>query len=405
MRWSIPVGRIFGITLRLHVTFLILLVLIAYAAFGEAGARGAFWALTFVCSVFVCIALHELGHSVIAQQLGVQVKSITLLPIGGIAALKNIPENPWHEIAITLAGPMVNAAIAAVLLPVTGLPSGLFLRDMPHDVAGLLQAMMKVNVGLFLFNLIPAFPMDGGRLLRAMLALAISYRRATQIAATVGQGFAVLSMLVGFHLWPNPNALWLIVIGMFIFVAAEGEEKMVRIRSVLREIDVEDVMSREFATLSPLDTVARGLERVYQTGQDAFPVVEDEQIVGLATREDMIEAMNKAGSGMPITEIMDLDVPTVSPGDSVSQAYEMMLGGDHTSFPVLENGRLIGLLGVENVSRYLLVQSSIKSSRRRSRAPQVTFARTPAPPPVIANVLPAATPRPPGESHPPADPV
>ncbi len=388
--------------MRLHVTFLLLLVVIGYAAFDEAGAPGAFWALTMVCSIFVCIALHELGHSVIAQQLGVHVKSITLLPIGGIAALKSIPENPWHEIAITLAGPMVNAAIVAVLLPVTGLPSGLFLREMPHDVAGLLQAMMKVNLGLFLFNLIPAFPMDGGRLLRAMLALVISYRRATQIAATVGQGLAVLSMLIGFHLWPNPNALWLIVIGAFIFVAAEGEEKMVRIRSVLREIDVEDVMSREFATLSPLDTVARGLQRIYQTGQDAFPVVEGERIVGLATRQAMIEAMN-IGGDVPIAEIMDTDVPSISPSDSVSNVYEMMLGEERSSFPVLENGRVVGLLGAENISRYLLVQSSIKSSRRRRRVPQAAAARTPAPPPVIASAPPVAVPRPPGESYPPAD--
>lgn len=397
MRWSIPVGRIFGITLRLHVTFLLLLAVIGYAAFGEAGARGAFWALTMVCSIFVCIALHELGHSVIAQQLGVQVKSITLLPIGGIAALKSIPENPWHEIAITLAGPLVNAAIVAVLLPITGLPSGVFLREMPHDIAGLLQAMMRVNLSLFLFNLIPAFPMDGGRLLRAVLALVISYRRATQIAATVGQGLAVLSMLIGFHLWPNPNALWLIIIGTFIFVAAEGEDKMVRIRSVLREIDVEDVMSREFATLSPLDTVARGLQRIYQTGQDSFPVLDGDALVGLATRQDMIEAINTGGNDVPIAEIMDTDVPGISPRDSVSQVYEMMLGEGHTSFPVLENGRLVGLLSAENISRYLLVQSSIKSVRRRAGA------RTPAPPPVIANVPPVAVPRPPAESHPHAD--
>jgi stage IV sporulation protein FB len=162
--------------LRLHVTFLLLLGVIGYETFAEAGLRGSFWALTLVCAIFACIALHELGHSVVAQQLGVQVKSITLLPIGGVAALRNIPENPWHEIAITLAGPMVNAAIAVVLLPFTGLPSRLFLVMMPHDLAGLVHALATVNLGLFLFNLLPAFPMDGGRLLRAVLALAISYR-------------------------------------------------------------------------------------------------------------------------------------------------------------------------------------------------------------------------------------
>jgi Zn-dependent protease/predicted transcriptional regulator len=388
--------------LRLHVTFLLLLGVIGYETFAEAGLRGSFWALTLVCAIFACIALHELGHSVVAQQLGVQVKSITLLPIGGVAALRNIPENPWHEIAITLAGPMVNAAIAVVLLPFTGLPSRLFLVMMPHDLAGLVHALATVNLGLFLFNLLPAFPMDGGRLLRAVLALAISYRRATAIAATVGQGLAVLSVLAGFRLWPSPNALWLIIIGTFIFVAAEGEEKMVRMRTVLREIDVDDVMSRQFAALAPLDTVARGLERVYQTGQDAFPVLDGERVVGLATRQAMAEAMNTGGGDVPIAEVMDTDVPVVSPRASVSQVYERMLGEGHASFPVMQDGRLVGLLGTENISRYLLVQSSIRSSRRRRRAQRTGAGRTPTPPPVIATVPPVAVPPPPEEPAPPA---
>jgi Zn-dependent protease/CBS domain-containing protein len=400
MRWSISIGRVFGITMRLHVTFLLLLGMIAYTGFAEAGLHGAGWALAWACSIFACIGLHELGHSVVAQQLGVEVKSITLLPIGGVAALKNIPENPWHEIAITVAGPLVNAVIAVVLLPFTGLPIVLFLHGIPGDLPQLLRALVGTNLWLLLFNCIPAFPMDGGRLLRATLALVLPYQRATTIAATVGQGLAILFVLVGL----THQSLWLlIVIGAFIFMAAEGEEKMVRMRSVLREIDVEDVMSREFATLLPLDTVARGLQYVYQTGQDGFPVVDNERVIGLATRQAIVEAMNASGSEVPIAEVMDTEVPVISPRASVSQVYEKMLGEGHATFPVVDGGRLVGLLSADNISRYLLVQSSIKSSRRRQRERRAGVARTPAPPPVTANAPPVAVPPPRGGSRPPTD--
>src|SRR5213594_4172921 len=185
MRWSVPIGRVFGITLRLHVTFLLLLAWVGYEAFVVGGMSAARWELARVCLIFACIALHELGHSVVAQQLDVEVKSITLLPIGGVAALRRIPENPWHEIAITLAGPMVNAAIAIVLFPFAGMPTGSELLSIPHSAGSLMRSLIGTNIVLFVFNFIPAFPMDGGRLLRATLALVLSYRRATAIAATV----------------------------------------------------------------------------------------------------------------------------------------------------------------------------------------------------------------------------
>ncbi len=392
MRWSFPIGRVFGITLRLHVTFLLLLAIIGYQTFVEGGLRSSVWALSLVCSVFACVVLHELGHSVVAQQLGVQVRSITLLPIGGVAALKRIPENPWHEIAITLAGPMVNAAIAAVLIPVTGLPQHLLLLPMPHDMTGLLYAIMAANVSLFLFNFIPAFPMDGGRLLRAVLALGLPYQRATAIAATVGQGLAIVFVLIGLR---DPAWWILVIIGVFIFIGAEGEEKMVRARSLLREIDVEEVMTREFATLQPFDAVSRGLEMVYQTGQDDFPVMDDGHLVGLVSRRVLVEAVNKQGAHVPIAQVMDTQFPVVPPHARVSQVFEDMISEGHSSFPVMDNGHLIGLLSPDNISRYLLVQSSIKSSRWKKPIPTIAGARRPMPHHAIPTAPPVATPRPP----------
>jgi Zn-dependent protease/CBS domain-containing protein len=375
--------------LRLHVTFLMLLAWIGYDALYYGGPVAAKWQLLRIILIFVCIALHELGHSVVAQQLGVQVKSITLLPIGGVAALRSIPENPWHEIAITIAGPMVNAAIAAALLPVAGLPVWADLVSLPHDLGSLLRGLAAINVWLFVFNFIPAFPMDGGRLLRATLALVLPYVRATAVAAIVGQGLAIVFVLVGLKV----PALWLlIVIGAFIFLGAEGEERMVRMRAFLRDLDVEDVMSREFATLAPSDTVARGLEMVYQTGQDDFPVVDGDRLVGVASRQAMLDAVNAKGPQTPVAEAMDAQAPVVTPLTKVSRVQDELFNEGGGSVPVMQDGRLVGLLSPENVSRYILVQSNLKSARRR------VAGRTPAPPPVIAAAPPIAPPRLPGES-------
>jgi Zn-dependent protease/CBS domain-containing protein len=402
MGWSFPVGRVLGISVRLHVTFVLLLGFIGYGGFIQAGPSGAIWSLAWLCSIFACIVLHELGHSVVAQQLDVQVKSITLLPIGGVAALRRIPENPWHEIAITLAGPMVNAAIAAVLLPIAGLPVPILPHGFPVGVPELLRMLVGVNVVLFAFNFVPAFPMDGGRLLRALLALALPYQRATVIAATVGQGLAIVFVVAGL-LMPQ---VFLLIIGVFIFLGAEGEERMVRMRGLLRDIEVEEVMSREFAVLAPAEPVARGLELIYQTGQDDFPVVEAGRFVGMVTRRAMVEAINAgADPRLPVGELVDAGVPTVSPRAKVSRVYEELLSGGETSLPVLEQGRLVGLLAPENITRYVLVQASIKR-RRRGKAPRrAGGAHVGAPPPVIAAVPPVAAPAPREESCPPTGPV
>jgi len=403
MRWSVPIGRAFGITLRLHVTFLIFLAFIAFGGFQDDGFSGAGWAVAMFSAIFACIALHELGHSVVAQQLGVQVKSITLYPIGGVAALRSIPENPWHEIAITLAGPMVNAAIACVLLPFTGLPSHLFLVAIPQSVPGLLLCLVQANITLFLFNLIPAFPMDGGRLLRAMLALVLSYRRATTIAATVGQGMAILFILVGLKL-----SFWLVLIGIFIFIGAEGEDRSVRMKSVLKGLNVENVMRREFTVLAPTDPVSRGVELICQTGQDDFPVIENGQLVGIVTRPELLEAVNKLGADTSVSEIMDPDVTVVSAHDTVTRVYEEIISGANASVVVVDGARLVGMLSPENINRYLLVQSSIKSPRRRRAdvvPPRFASSRTPALPPVISSVPPIAVPPPHEGSAPPSAPA
>ncbi len=392
MRWSLKIGRVSGIGLHLHVTLLLLFGLIAYVGFVEMGTRGAAWALALVTAILTCIMLHELGHSLIAQRLGVQVRSITLLPIGGVAVLKGIPENPWHEIAITLSGPTVNLAIAAALLPFTGLPSDLFVLSMPYNLTSFLATMVSANLTLFIFNFVPAFPMDGGRLLRAVLALVVPFPRATVIAATVGQALAILFVLVGLKF-----SLWLIVIGVLIFIGAEGEEKVVRTRSLLRDLEVEEVMARDFVVLAPTVTVMRGLEMVYHTGQDNFPVMDGDRLLGIVMRQDMLDTANRLGPDTLVTEAMDADLPALPPHAKLSQVYETMMSEGYQSLPVVSDGQLVGLLSHDNISRYLVVQSNLKRG--------VVPAHTPAQPPVIRDAPPVEAPRCREEPPPPASPA
>ena len=393
MRWSLPIGRISGITLRLHVTFLIFLGWVVFSADSAVLAK---WELLRVCLIFACVALHEFGHSLVAQQLGVEVRSITLLPIGGVAALRRLPENSWHEIAITMAGPLVNAVIAAVLLPLAGWPTWSDFVSIPVDFHSLIRALAATNIALLVFNLIPAFPMDGGRLFRAGLGLVCSYRRATAIAALAGQGLAILFMVFG---WRH-EAWVLLLIGLFIFFAADGEEKAVRLRSLLAGYEVGDLMRHEFATLAPTDTVECGLRRVYQTGQDDFPVVENGRLLGMASRRGLVEVVNKVGPHRLIGQVMDVRFLTVQPQDQVTHLQDEVLNAGWGSVPVVENGRLVGLLTADNINRFLLLQAGVKAKRRSAVA-----WRTPTPPPVIGAVPPIADPPLPAAPPPPTAPV
>ena len=379
--------------MRLHVTLLIFLGWIALSASSAVAAQ---WELLRVSLIFLCIGLHELGHSLVAQQLGVTVRSITLLPIGGVAALRRLPENPWHEIAITVAGPLVNAVIAAVLLPIAGWPTLTDLVTIPHSTGSLVRALAGTNIALVVFNLIPAFPMDGGRLFRAMLGLLVSYRRATAVAAFVGQGLAAVFIMVGWHY----DAWVLMLIGVFIFFAAGGEDKLVRTRSLLGDYKVGDLMRREFATLMPTDTVERGLQLVYQTGQDAFPVLETGQLLGMVDRPSLLAAVNKRGPLVPVGAVMDRRFLVVQPHDLVALVQDEILSDGWGSAPVVEDGRLVGLLLPDNINRFKMVRAGLKAPRRPAVA-----GRIPTPPPVIGAVPPIADPPLPPAPPPPTAPA
>src|SRR5689334_13644561 len=226
MSWSLPIFRIYGIQLRIHVTFLLLIGWLAFGYYAQGGSAIAFWRVVFVLLLFVCVVLHEFGHAIAAKNYGINTPDITLLPIGGVARLQRMPDEPWQELVIALAGPLVNVVIALTLFMFVGWRG--FSLEGAASGADLLVHLLAINVILVLFNLLPAFPIDGGRVLRALLATRLSYARATQVAATVGQAFAFLFGIVGLFGIPGIPSLshsnpFLIFIAVFVYIGASQE--------------------------------------------------------------------------------------------------------------------------------------------------------------------------------------
>ena len=360
MKWSLTIAKVFGIRIRVHFTFLLLLLWVVLGERSEAGWVAAAWSAMFIVATFTCVALHELGHSVVAQRFGVKVSSITLLPIGGVAALRSIPQKPAHEMAITVAGPLVNVVIFAVLYAVAvGVPfevpyfPGLMLvPGLPTNWAELIGVMLLVNKWMIAFNLIPAYPMDGGRMFRASLACWLPYPRATAIAATLGRAISIGFVLYGlFH----PELILLCVIGVIIFFAAGAEEKTVRVHSALQDVGVGTIMTPVFATVGPDDAASDCMPWLFQRGQDDFPVMVDGHLVGLLTREAVLEAARQAGGAARAADLMTKDFPCTRPDAPVSAVHDAMLAAGQHTVPVMEDGRLVGLLTLDNISRYFAV--------------------------------------------------
>ena len=365
MRWSFRVARIGGIEIKIHVTFFLLLAWIGWGYHRSGGLPATIDGVLFVILIFVCVLLHELGHAIAAAHYGIKTPDITLLPIGGVARLERMPEKPSEEIVVTVAGPAVNILIAAVLWVAIGLTTGfpnpqtLQQTELPMTVR-----LLAVNIWLVVFNAIPAFPMDGGRLLRALLALRMNYARATQIAASIGHGIAFLFFIVG--LWVNPL---LILIAVFVYFGASSEAALAQMRSISKDLRVSAAMVTHFETL-PLDaTLHEAVDALLQTSQHEFPVTDhDGQVRGILTRDDLIAALRKSGAGTPVAEVMRTDIPSVPQSMFFDRAFAMMQQCRCPALPVLDSlGRLVGLFTPENVGEMMMVQSALGA-----RPPKVT---------------------------------
>jgi Zn-dependent protease/CBS domain-containing protein len=357
MSWSLPIARIAGIQLRIHVTFLLL---IGWIALDSASA------VVFVLLLFLCVVLHEFGHALAAKGYGIKTPDITLLPIGGVARLERIPEEPKQELVIAAAGPAVTAIIALSLFVVIASRGGTEFGASVQS-GDLLVNLFKINVWLLLFNLIPAFPMDGGRVLRALLATRLSYARATQVAATVGQAFAFFFGIIGLFGIPgifNPNP-FLLFIALFVYIGASQEAALAQMRDVSRRFPVSSAMVREFRSLPESATLEEAVDALLATSQHDFPVLDEAgNVAGILTRHDLIAALRKNNPTIRVGDVMRRDIPTVTTGTRFEEAFRIMQECNCPAVPVLDSmKRLVGLLTPENVSELMMVQSALPRRR------------------------------------------
>jgi len=361
MRWSFKVGKIFGIEFRIHVTFFALLffVYLAGLRMPGGGPNAAWTGVLFISAVFVCVVIHEIGHSLIARRFGKEAKSITLLPIGGVATMEEMPDKPGQEILMALVGPWINLAIAGILYAAAagrvGLtwPVSLFAQSGKEFLSG----FITVNLVLAVFNLLPGFPMDGGRVLRGLLAIKLDFVRATSIAVFIGQAVSMLFIFAGFLYLGN---LWLVIIGVFLYMGAGGEKRHVMLEAVLRGVSAEEAMTTEFQVLSPEDPLSKALEHVYHGCQSDFPVVDESGIQGVLSRSSILSAVHNVSAEVPISEVMERDFPLVAPGTSLYKVYRKFLSGDRMAAAVVERGELRGMLSLDSISRFLMIQSALR---------------------------------------------
>ena len=328
MGWSFPIGAVKGTVIRVHITFLVFLVWIGVSSFVQGGRDAAIQGVVFIVLLFLCVLLHEFGHVVAARRYGVQTPDITLLPIGGVARLERIPEEPGQELVVALAGP-------------------------------------AVNLFLVVFNLIPAFPMDGGRVLRAVLAHRLGYARGTQIAAGVGQAFAFGLGLLG--LFGNPL---LIFIALFVYLGAASEAHAVQMRQVTRSMLASDAMISRFESLTPGSRVEDAVRCLIETTQHEFPVVDGAGgLRGVLTRDDMIRALRERGPDTPVPEVMRADIPVVRDRQCLADALRLMQERRVPAVGVVDSrARLIGLITPENVGEMMMVLAARPDERTPARA-------------------------------------
>jgi Zn-dependent protease/CBS domain-containing protein len=359
MGWSIPIIRIAGIQLRIHVTFLLLIAWLAFGYYAQGGSAVAASRVIFVLLLFLCVVLHEFGHAFAAKAFGINTPDITLLPIGGVARLERMPEEPLQELVIAVAGPLVNVVIALGLFVAGG--SQAFFNPSTVEGGSLVTQLMTINILLLLFNLLPAFPMDGGRVLRALLATRMTYARATQVAALIGQGFAFAFGFIG--LLFNP---FLIFIALFVYIGASQEAALAQMKDVSRRFPVSSAMVKEFRTLAATATLNEAVDALLATSQHDFPVVDESgSVAGLLTRHDLIAALRKNDPDLRVGDVMRRDIPTVTTGTRFEDAFRIMQECNCPAVPVLDRmKRLVGLLTPENVTELMMVHSA--TPRRRA---------------------------------------
>lgn len=357
MKWSLKIGTFAGIGVYLHWSFVLLIswIFMTYLAAGKTVAEAS-GVLAFILALFGCVVLHEFGHALTAKRFGVKTRDITLLPIGGVARLERIPEKPLQELLVALAGPAVNVVIAAFLFGVLLVMDGINRSwDANWMRGGFLERLMWVNLFIVAFNLLPAFPMDGGRVLRSLLALRVGRARATHIAANIGQAMAIMFGFVGFFL--NP---FLIFIAIMVYIGAQAEASQVQMHSALQGMHVRDAMMTRFRTLSAEDSLGRAVDELLAGSQHDFPVIRGSAFAGILRREDLIKGLSEGKRAAPVADVMSSGCEALNEGDDLIPALESMSRNRCSMQPVMSDGRIVGLLTMENIGELVMVNSSLQ---------------------------------------------
>lgn len=373
MTWSFKLVRLLGVDVKVHFTFLLVLLFIGLDGYRTGGAAAAIHTVGLTLSVFTCVVLHEYGHILTARQFGIRTRDVVLLPIGGLARLERLPERPREEFLIAIAGPAVNLALAfgiagflalrgeapleliRVGLPamLTGEPAGMQMMT-----ASLVRFLLAINLFLLLFNLIPAYPMDGGRVLRSLLATKLGMLRATRLAAQVGQ---VIAMGAGVYGLVSQDFM-LLLLALFVFFGAGAEAAAVETRAAGQGIIVDQMMITRFETIPAYAALRTAVDLLLDGEQREFPVVDTAgSVIGLLTRDNLIRGLASRGPDSTVAETMTTGVPGLPLGLPFEEALHRLRGSGLPALPVLDStGRIAGLLTMDNITDLILVRQAVR---------------------------------------------
>ena len=361
MKWSYRIATIAGTEVRIHATFLLLLLYFGVTGMsGGRGIAGAWDAVALVLAMFTCVLLHEFGHVTAAKFYGIRTPDITLLPIGGVARLERMPRKPAHEFVVAVCGPLVNVAIATVIALFLGAVGKMSLDFDLQSNGPFWVTLMQWNILMVAFNMVPAFPMDGGRVLRSLLGMFVDYGRATRWAAAVGQGIAmlvVLSMLVSGAFQP-----FLMLIAVFIFIAAGQEAAVVTQEEATEDLLVRDAMVTQFVSLRPTDLLRDVVTLLLAGSQHDFPVLDERgSVIGILSRKRLVSALAEFGPGHPAQLVIEPCAEGVGPLQPLSSAMEFLNASACPAVPVIDpvSGRLVGLLTSENIGEMLMIRAAL----------------------------------------------
>jgi len=357
MRWSYTIGRIRGTEIKVHLTFLLLLAWFGWSAYQQAGAAAAVADTLFLIAFFLSILLHEFGHITMAARFGVRTPDVILLPIGGVARLERIPEEPRQELLIALAGPAVTLVIIVLLAAIAWATGQLAVpRDVLAPGASVVVRLLVANGFVLVFNLIPAFPLDGGRVLRALLARRLGLVRATRIAGSVGQLFALGLGVLGVVV----SAPLTMLVAFFIFLGAGAEASAVATRMAGRGLHVSQMMVTQFRTIPVHATLAQAVELLLAGEQREFPVVDNlGRTEGMLTRDNIIRGLSRGGAEATVAEAMTPDTPAVPPTLGFQEALDRLRASGLPALPVVDaSGVLVGMLTMDNITDLLLVRQA-----------------------------------------------